>query len=129
MLLIRRSAFAALIVTPSVTELFAGLGSVSVAVTFGVWLMFPAVVGMTNTVTFAPANRPSVFKAQVTVFVVASWLQLPCVGGESEIPAKVVLDGSTSVSVTFEAGEGPLLFTARNNCSNWPLPSVIGSGE
>lgn len=99
------------------------------AVTFGVWVTFPAVVGMTNTVTFAPANRLSVFKLQVTVFVVVSWLQLPCVGGESEIPAKVALAGSMSVSMTFDAGEGPLLFTARKNCSNCPVPSVIGSGE
>ena len=80
-------------------------GSASVAVTFAVFVIWPAVFGVTTMVTIALAPFVSVPTPQVTVVVP---LQEPCV---VEVDPKVTLPGKVSVTLTFVAVAGPLFVT------------------
>jgi hypothetical protein len=102
------------------------LGSGSSPETFALLVTtVPVAVGVAKMVILTPAPDPIVFRLQV--IVPADWLQLPCVGGDTETPLKVKLAGSVSVRIMLEAAEGPELDTLIKYCRLWPTRT--GSGE
>src|SRR5438874_292918 len=107
-------------VVPSVTVLFAELGSASVPVTLAVLVRTPAAVGLTLIVTVALAPLARLPTAQVNVVVPLHepWL--------AEADTKLTPAGSESVSVTPVAADGPLLRTTTAYVST--LPTASGSG-
>ena len=125
MLLIRRSALAARMVTESEPELLAGFGSGSFAEILATLVAEgEAVLGATVIVTFTPAKTPMFPILQVTV--PAAWLQLP---SDEVADRKVTPAGNVSVMMTPVAPAGPLLFALIEKEIFWPLPKVTGSGE
>ena len=85
------------------TELSFGFGSLSVALALAVLLNCPVACGTQTMLTVAALPLARVPRLQVTVVVP---LQVPCVGVAE---TKVTPAGNGSVTVTFVAGEGPVL--------------------
>lgn len=103
-------------------SLFASVDSVSLPLTCARFVKTPAVVGVTTSVIVAVAPTPRVPNEQLTVLdpgVQVPWL------GAAEINTTPA--GSTSLTVTPDAGAGPLLVIVR--VYTMLLPSITGSAR
>jgi hypothetical protein len=102
----RERSAAGFTVALALAELFAVLGSASVAVTFAEFVNVPAAFGLTTTITVALAPLAKLPSAQV----VNGFVQVPWLG---VVPINVAFAGSVSVRTTLVAGEGPLFVVVK----------------
>ena len=116
-----RVKFATTVVSPTM-ELFASLGSDSLADTFIELVITPAIAGMTTMETWASEALSSEPILQVTMRW--DWTQLPW---EAVAETKVVELGSESVNVTPVASCGPMLRACDKYVKLAPMPT--GSGD